>query len=264
MPFNPVIALLIGTAVVLYVRAVRTLHRRGRSVPRAQQAAWYCGIAIETVALLSPLDRLAEDLFSAHMIEHLLLADIGVPFLLFGLRSPVLFFFLPRSVLVPLARMHWLRALLRKLSNPLVAVPIYVIVLYGWHMSFAFESALRNEGLHALQHQSFLIIGALVWWSAIEPHRVVMNGALWKIGHITGTRLLGMSLGMAFVAMRTPAYASYYGSRAEAHGLTPLADQQLGGAIMVSVDILIVIFALCYFFWRAATADNAETEPVTA
>ena len=69
-----------------------------------QQAAFYGGVALWAVALLSPVDSLAEDLLSLHMTQHLLLAELGGPLILVGLRAPVIFFFLPRPAMVALAR----------------------------------------------------------------------------------------------------------------------------------------------------------------
>ena len=89
---------------VLYVRAARVLARRGYHVPRGQQAYWWTGFACMTFALLGPLDSWADTYVSAHMAQHMVMADISVPLLLIGLRSPILMFYLPRAVLVPLAR----------------------------------------------------------------------------------------------------------------------------------------------------------------
>ena len=90
-----------------------------------------------------------------------------------------------------------------------------------------------------------------VWWSALEPKRRQLHGDLWKIGHILAARMIGMFLGMAFVLIRTPVYTGVYGS-GERHGISALADQQTAGGIMVAVDIAIMVFALCFFFWQAA------------
>src|ERR671922_442611 len=115
----------------LYVRALRVLGGRGVAVPRGQVACWHMGLGLQAIALLSPLGTLADDLLSAHMAEHLLLADLGAPLLLVGIRNPVLVFFLPREVLVPLARSR-LRRAFRVLRRPPVAIAVYVVVLYGW------------------------------------------------------------------------------------------------------------------------------------
>jgi cytochrome c oxidase assembly factor CtaG len=238
-------------AEALYVRSVRVLGGRGVKVPRGQVACWHLGLGLQAVALLSPLGSLAENLLSAHMAEHLLLADLGAPLLLAGLRNPVLAFYLPREVLVPLARRRRLRSAFRWLHRPLVAIPVYVIVLYGWHLSFAFEGAVRNDLVHVAQHASFVCAGILVWWPALEPKRRRLHGDLWKIGHIFAARMLGMFLGMAFVLIREPVYTGVYGS-GERRGISALADQQTAGAMMVALDIAIMVFALAFFFWHAA------------
>src|SRR3954469_2246242 len=81
---------LLGLPAFLYVRALRILKRRGRRVPVWQQAAWFGGLGLTGVALLSPLDHLGDtDLLSAHMAQHLLIADLSAPLLLIGLRWPV-------------------------------------------------------------------------------------------------------------------------------------------------------------------------------
>jgi putative membrane protein len=238
-------------AETLYVRALRVLGRRGVAVPRGQIVLWHLGLGLQAVALLSPLGSLADDLLSAHMAEHILLADLGAPLLLAGLRNPVLAFFLPRGVLVPLARSRRIRGAFRTLRRPLVALPVYTVVLYGWHLSFAFEGAVRHELIHVAQHACFIFAGVLVWWSALEPKRRQLHGDLWKIGHILAARMIGMFLGMAFVLIREPIYTGVYGS-GERRGVGALADQQTAGAIMVAVDILIMVFALAFFFWQAA------------
>ncbi len=250
----------------LYVRALRVLDGRGVVVPRGQVVCWHLGLGLQAIALLSPLGSLADDLLSAHMAEHLLLADLGAPLLLAGLRNPVLGFFLPRALLVPLARSR-LRRVFRVLRRPLVALSVYALVLYGWHLTFAFEGAVRHELVHVAQHASFIFIGMLVWWSALEPKRRQLHGDLWKIGHILAARFIGMFIGMAFVLIQSPLYAGVYGT-GERHGIGALADQQLAGALMVTVDILIMVFALAFFFWQAArqydrdeAAERAKQQP---
>lgn len=97
---------------------------------------------------------------------------------------------------------------------------MYLVLLYGWHLSPFMEAAVRSDAVHALQHQSFVLGSILVWWPALEPHRRELRGE----------------------------------SR---HGLTPVADQQLAGALMLSLDFFVVLFALSFFFWRAARAEDA-------
>jgi putative copper resistance protein D len=255
---DPGVLLFLAAGVALYVRAVRVARGRGLEVTRFQQAAFYGGVGLWAVALISPVDSLAEDLLSLHMTQHLLLAELGAPLILVGVRAPVIFFYLPRPAMVALARRKTLRRVMRKLTTPLGAIATYALVLYGWHFAPAFEGALHDPLVHALQHQSFFVISILVWIPALEPTRRRFRGELWKAGHIVGARMVGMFLGMAFIAMRSPAYDWYVGRTSE-HGLKPLADQQIAGGLMLSLDVAIILFAVAFFFFRSGQDhDRAE------
>jgi putative membrane protein len=256
---DPGVLAFLAVGVALYVRAVRIARGRGLEVTSVQQVAFYTGVALWAVALVSPVDSLAEELLSLHMAQHLLLAELGAPLILVGVRAPVIFFYLPRPAMVALARRKTLRRVMRKLTTPLGAIATYAIVLYGWHFAPAFEAALENPFVHALQHQSFFFISILVWIPALEPTRRRLRGELWKAGHIVGARLVGMFLGMAFIAMRSPAYDWYVGRTAE-HGLKPLADQQIAGGLMLSLDVAIILFAVAFFFYRSGQ-DHDRAQP---
>jgi cytochrome c oxidase assembly factor CtaG len=247
-------------AEVLYLRAVHTLGARGYRVPKGQQIAWHAAIALVAIGLLSPLDSLGEELLVAHMGQHLLIADIAAPLLLVGVRSPVYAFMLPRRVLVPLARSRPLRNGFRIVRLPIVAVPIWILILYGWHFSFAFDAALKSDLVHALQHMSFVVGSLLVWWSVIEPKRRRLPGELWKVPYVLGARLAGMFLGMAFITMRSPAYEQYAAS-APAHGLSPLTDQQVAGGMMLALDLFVMLFAAGFFFYRSGQDHDRAQRP---
>jgi putative membrane protein len=250
-----VVAWLIA-AEALYLRAIRTLAARGVAVSRGQQACWHAGIALQSLGLLSPIDALGDRLLAAHMAQHLLIADLAAPLLLAGLRTPVLVFLLPRPALVALARRRAARRALRAARRPLASIAIYALVLYGWHLDFAFEAAVENSAAHAFQHASFIAAGMLVWWSALEPKRRRLRGELWKIGHMLGARLVGMFLGMAFVLIRVPVYTDVYGSGERALGLDAVGDQQVAGALMVVTDIALMVFVLVFFFVHAAREQD--------
>ena len=256
--FDPVLLPLFAGLGALYVRAVRVLDRRGYRVPRWQQASWWTGFGLILIGLFSPVDYYSDDLLSFHMAQHMLLGDLAAPLLIAGLRSPVLFFLLPKPVLVPLARSR-LRTAFRFVRRPLIALPIYVIGLYGWHFAATFDAAASHPPIHALQHESFTIINVLLWWAVLEPKKRSMPGDLWKIGYISGARMFSMFLGVGLIFSRHPWYASYYHDRARLHGISPLSDQQIAGGMMMTLDIVIMFAALCLFFWKASVdADRRE------
>jgi cytochrome c oxidase assembly factor CtaG len=258
MVFDPGALILVLAAEALYLRALHVLSARGVPVPRPQIVAWHAGMALWAIGFFSPVHSLGEELLSAHMAQHLLIADLAAPLLLVGARNPILAFLIPRPALVTLAHSPRLRGAFRVLRRPLVAVPVYVLVLYGWHFSIFFEAAVRSPVVHALQHSSFIAIGVLVWWSALEPKRRRVPGELWKVPYLIGARMAGMFLGMSFVLIRVPIYTGVYGAGDRGHGLTAVADQQLAGAMMVIVDVLIMAFALCFFFFRSASDSDRE------
>lgn len=257
--FDLVLAALLLLACGLYVRALRVLRgRRPRAlhVSRLQQACWWIGIALLAIGLMGPPDAYDDRLLSAHMAQHLLIGDLAAPFLLLGLRTPLLLFYLPRPGLVLLAHRRWLRRAFRTLRQPLVALPVYVLTVYVWHIGGLFEGALRHPLLHALQHEAFLAANLLLWWSVIEPNRRRMGGQLWKIGYIFAARMSTMFLAMIFVFTRGILYAGFYGEGAR-EGFSARADQQTAGGLMMTLDILIMALAACWFFVLASREHDA-------
>ena len=210
---------LLALPAFLYWRGVRILAARGYRVPRSQQWCWFAGLASIGAALLSPLDHLGEtDLLSAHMAQHLLLADLSAPLLVLGARSPVYAFLLPRPVWAARARSQRLRSVLRTGTKPCVAAPLWIVILYSG-TSPAYDAALRHPFLHALQHQCFIIGSLLVWISVLEPTTPCSGRALEDRPH-RRHRFAGMFLGWRS-SSATPAYDGFYGHRALEHGFRP-------------------------------------------
>lgn len=258
LAFDPVVLALVAGACWLYLRALRITRRRGLTIGRGQQACWWIGIALLTVALNGPLDAYDGELMSAHMAQHLLLGDIAAPFLLAGLRAPLLLFFPPRPALVLLARQRWLRRIFRTLRQPLVALPLYVLTVWAWHYGVLFEGALQHPLLHALQHESFLAANLLLWWPVLEPQKRRMPGHLWKIGYIFAARMSSMFLGMIFVFARGVLYEGAYGSGERPLGYSPRGDQGTAGGLMMVLDIVIILAALTWFFWKASQEEDRD------
>lgn len=260
LAFDPIVLALLVAAGWLYVRAVAIVRRRGLRVGAGQQACWWIGLGCIAVAMNGPLDAYEPELLTAHMAQHQLLGDLAAPFLLAGLRAPLLLFYLPRPALVLLARQRWLRAAFRVLRRPLVALPLYVLVVYAWHYGPLFEAAVRDPVVHALQHESFLAANLLLWWPVLEPQRQRMPGELWKIGYIFAARMATMFLGMVFIFTRTPLYGDVYGTGERAGWLSWLVDQQSAGGLMMSLDIVIMVAALAWFFWHAAQQEDRDRQ----
>jgi putative membrane protein len=254
---DPVIVAMLLLAGGLYLRALRVLRRRRLRISGWQQTAWWIGLALLAVGLLGPPDANDERVLSLHMAQHLLIGDLAAPFLLLGLRTPMLLFFLPRDALVLLARRRWLRRAFRVLRRPLVALPLYVVTVYGWHQATLFEGAIRHPVLHAVQHGAFMAANLLLWWSVVEPARRRMGGQLWKIGYLFAARMSTMFLGMVFLFARGILYADVYG-RGLREGISARADQQAAGGMMMTLDIVIMAVTASWFFWLASREHDAS------
>ena len=187
------------------------------------------GIAVLLAAAFSPLAELGEErLFSAHMIQHLLLGDIA-PLLLalaVGRRAAI--------------------------AHPLVALIAWCAVLALWHVPGLYDAALGNEGVHQLQHLCFFAAGFLLCGAVLEGSASIG----WKIGAVVGVGLAGTALGNVFLWTNEVVYERY-AKAPRAWGLSPLADQQLGGAIMLAEGAAVTIAVFGWLVLRSL----AEAEP---
>jgi putative membrane protein len=223
---------------VLYALRSRTLREHGRPVPGWRAACWYGGLAVIVAALVSPLATLSDRRFSAHMAEHLLIADIGSLLLVLGLTGPLL---------APLLR-NPLLGWLRHLAHPVPALVLWAIDLAVWHIPGPHEAAVRHDAIHALQHIMFIGFGVNMWMALLGPlPKPAWFGNLARLGYIVGVRLFGTLLANVFVWADHPLYDVYQG------GTT---DQVIAGSIMMVEGSVLTLALGCWLFLRAA--DQAE------
>lgn len=242
------LAPLVVLAIAYGVRA-RTLARRGRSVPGWRVGLFALGLALLVLALASPVAAVGEEeLFSAHMAQHLLLGDLAPLCLLAGLTGPLL---QPVLAVVPVHR-------LRPLANPLVALPLWALNLVVWHLPLMYEGAVRHDAVHALEHACFFTAGVIMWLPVLET----LPAPEWfgtgaKLAYIVSVRLVDTILGNVFVWAGAPLYGVYTGGR-EFLGISPEADQSLAGAVMMLEGSLVTIVAIAWLFLRLAEEGDAR------
>lgn len=239
---DPFQLLPLAAGAFLYVVRVRTLRRRGTPLPAWRPVLFGLGVALVAAALVWPVESLAEELFAFHMVQHLLLGDLGPLCIVAGLTGPVL---------RPLLSLR-LVTRLRVLAHPFVALPLWAANLCLWHLPALYDAALRHSSLHALEHIAFFTAGALMWAPVLE----VLPAPEWfgtaaKMGYMVAVRLVSTVLGNVFVWASTPFY-SFYEHADRPWGLSADSDQGIAGSVMMIEGSLVTIGALAWLFLRLA------------
>jgi putative membrane protein len=244
-----------ATAVVLAV--MLGVYARGafRSRPRGWQivsfAAGWLSVAI---ALLSPLDRISDILFSAHMAQHEILMLVSAPLLVLGSPLVVMLWAfgagarqrIGQFVRTPVVTTVW-----ERVTGPLFVLIAHAAVLWAWHVPALFEAALHNETIHVFQHLGFFITAALFWWALIHG-RYGRIGYGVGVAYVFATAMHTQILG----ALLTFGNRTWYPTHAARTGAAALDDQQLAGAVMwIPFGVVFVVVALALF---AAWLGEAE------
>jgi putative membrane protein len=236
-------------AGILYALGVHRLHATPRAVPAWRQACFYAGLAV-IVGALTLLGAGSAELFWMHMVEHLLLGDIGALLLVLGLTGPLL---------APVLRIG-LFDRLRVLAHPLVAFPLWAINLYAWHLASLHEAAVRHEAVHALQHASFILFGVNMWMALLGPlPKPAWFGNAARLAYVIAVRLTGAVLGNVFV-FGGSAFYGVYGTGEAAHGISPAADQNAAGAIMMIEGSILTLLLFGWLFARTAREGEERQE----
>lgn len=224
----------------LYAVRARRLRARGRPVPAWRQWCFWCGLVVIVATVSSPLGILSDEIFYPHMVEHLLLMDVGAALLVAGLTGPLL---------APLLRLRWAGAL-RRLAHPAVALPLWAANLYLWHVPFFQQVAVRHDVVHALQHTCFIGFAMAMWMPLLGPFPMPAwfgNGA--RLGYVLVVRLAGTAL--ANVLLWAPPLYSVYAAGERRYGLGAARDQMIGGGIMMVEGSLLTLVLFGWLFLRA-------------
>lgn len=253
----------LGLALVAsaYLFGVGPLRRRlgwAGAVSRGRVLAFFGGLTVLFVALNGPLHDLADrSLFSAHMVQHLLLTLVVPPLLLVGT---------PGWLLRPILALPGVARTGRALTGPIAAFSIYTVVLAAWHLPLLYDWAMRNHGLHILQHLMFIATGLLLWWPVLSP--LPEWPRLSPPAQMLYLFLAGvpMSLVAALITLSDELLYPFYAEAPRVWDLTPLADQRAGGVIMWVPGTLVFVVAItCVFFgWARAEAahEGADPDPI--
>jgi putative membrane protein len=245
--FVPGAIVVVAALTVLYVRR----WREARASPW-RLASFLGGMALVLVALVSPVDRLAEQLFFMHMTQHLLLLDLAPILVLLGLT---------KVLLRPVTRrlMHVERAAGR-LAHPPFAIRVYVVVLWCWHVPALYDAALEHSIVHVLEHVTFGLAGGLYWWHLLSPIRARHRlGGMGPVAYMVATKVLVGLLGVG-LAFAPDAIYDFYERQPRYWGLSAGTDQAIGGLIMATEQSIVMGVALTFLFVRALAESDRQNE----
>jgi putative membrane protein len=248
---DPLQLLPIAVVAVAYGVRARTLARRGQPVPGWRVALFALGLLLLLVAVASPVAAVGEqELFSFHMLQHVLLGDLAPLCLLAGLTGPLL---QPLLAVLPVRR-------LRTLANPLVALPLWALNLYLWHVSALYEAAVEHGLVHALEHAAFFTAGVIVWLPVVETLPAPdWFGTGAKLAYVVAVRLVETVLANIFLWAGEPLY-DVYARGDEFLGLSPEGDQSLAGTVMLLEGSLVTLVAIAWLFLRMAEEGEVRQQ----
>ncbi len=236
---------------IAYATRVLRLSGAARPVPRWRQAFFVAGLLVMAVALVSPIDHMADELLTVHMIQHLLIMDVAALLLVLGLTGPVM------QPLLAMRGFRWMR----HLANPIVALGIWTVLLYAWHIPALYEAAtFDSDLLHGVQHISFFTAGFAFWMALLGPlPKPSWFGGAASAGFVAGIRLIGAVLANVLMWSGSVLYGRYASGEAS-HGVSGLSDQGTAGVVMMAESTLITIAVLSWLVLRWARQDTERQE----
>jgi putative membrane protein len=231
------------------VRA-RTLAREGRPVSTARLSLIAAGVAVGIAADLPPIGTASEERLSVHMLQHMLIGDLAAFLITIGLTGPLL-----RPVLTKpgIRRLRWL-------AHPLVAVPLWIGVYYGWHAPALYQAALHSDVVHATEHATMFAAGLALWMGLLGPlPKPAWFGNAAGLAYVIVVRFAGTVIANVFLWSSSPFYPDYE-ALARTHGIDAAADQSLAGAIWMVEGSVVTICVLGWLFtrWMSQGAEAQE------
>lgn len=234
--FDPLILFVLLLTLYLFLRGAATYR-----VATWRIASFTAGMSVFFVTLIAPLESLSAALFSSHMLQHLLLVLVAAPCIVFSRPFAPLLRGLPtrwRKPVGSFAYTPFVQTLWSWLSRPVPISVFHVAILWIWHIPGLYSGAFDDHLIHALQHISFIVTGAMFWWMVFHADHYEVQ-VLCVFGTMMTTGLLGALMTFA----RSPWYTVHQEYVRE-WGLTLLQDQQLAGLLMwIPPGIVYVITA---------------------
>ena len=249
-PFLLLSILFVGWAYAIAAGPMRSRIAPEEAFPLGASIRFYLGLIIIYIAVGSPLDSIAElFLFSAHMVQHMLLIYVAPTLLIYGM---------PAWLIDALIKYLKLTPLLRLLTNPVCGGLLFTFVFTLWHIPTLYELALIDKRIHILEHFTVFTLGILMLWPFMTLSKLVPRRSF-PIRLITIFLLMvGQLPVFAFLTFAGEAIYPTYAWAPRIIDLDPLNDQILGGIIMkvINMAFSLTLLGLCFYHW----AKNEEND----
>ena len=255
-----------GLIYVVGAGCLYILGSRGRWRPTAWEAAAFFGSLLTIViALCSPIDAYADQLFWVHMLQHVLLLTVAPPLFLLGRPWPRMWRALPleprTSVARTLARARWTSPI-RALARPVPAWILFNATMIGWHIPGAYDATLSYGTVHVTEHAMFFFTGLLFWARVIDPGPLRPR-LIWpvRIACVAGATVVSWALALFLVFAPHPLYGAYAELASRPGAISALTDQQLAGGVMWVLGSVAyaVTFMIGFYRWLAPDNPTGQT-----
>lgn len=254
-------ATVVGLAA-LYLAGAARLRARGGSLTVRRLACYFAGLGAIVAAVLPPLDRLADGLLTAHMVQHELLMMFGPPLILLGNPFPIGLWALPphwrRIVGRLLARGAPLRGMLRALTRAPAAWTLSAVIFWTWHLPVAYDAALDHHAVHAFEHLAFVAAGFLFWWPVVDPAPRLGRrpGYPLRIFYLLTSGVVGFLPAFAIAGFARGLLYAHYARASTLFGLAPLDDQSFGWGVMGAIHAIVNGVAVLFVFHAMAVDED--------
>jgi putative membrane protein len=252
----------IGLAVLVALyETVAAKHRAqtsgGPGPTHAQRAYFYIAVAVMLLSLNGWLHDLSDYyLFSAHMVQHLMLALVVAPLFVMGTPGWML---RPALQYAPIRRAaHWV-------TKPVLCFAIFNVTLAVWHLPLFYNAAMADHPLHIVQHLMLLVASVLLWWPILSPlpelPRLSYPGQMLYLFLTT----IPMSIVAVYIALADTLLYPIYASAPRIHAISPMSDQLIGALIMWIPGGLyfMAIISVVFFRWQQRQGLDAREDSQT-
>ena len=234
-----------ATIAIALLVGVYAWAARRHAVERRRAACFGCAVLLLLATAVTPLDSLSYHVLVVHLLQNVILAEWAPALLVLSL---------PPTLAAELARLR----LLRVLTQPFVALPLWVATYALWHVPAAYDTALEHAVLLHAEHVSYLAAGVLLWWPVLQdaPWRLPPGA---RAGYVFAAFVLAAPIGLLLLLLRNPVY-DFYADGPGLWGMSALTDQQLAGIAMTGEQALVffAVFGILFFRWLREEEQRGE------